>query len=186
MLRISQSSSITGTPSSDCLVSYQDTHWWGAPPLHKCNRCTGKVGICVYLFVHVYMSVCMYACMCVCVCAYIFVHRCVYTCIFVYMCLCMSACVCVFQWDMFGSSGMLAADTACCKAPGVGKKVCCLTSWRVREGPSSASGEGWSEEWFIFGTRKSVFQTFVYLISCQKLLGTTVFIYSFISFFFLF
>ena len=30
VLRIPQSSSITGTSPSDCLVSYQDTHWAGA------------------------------------------------------------------------------------------------------------------------------------------------------------
>ena len=33
MLRIPQNSSITGTSPSDCLVSYQDTHWGGASPL---------------------------------------------------------------------------------------------------------------------------------------------------------
>ena len=29
---IPQNPSITGTSPSDCLVSYQDTHWWGPLP----------------------------------------------------------------------------------------------------------------------------------------------------------
>ena len=40
VLRIPQSSSITGTPPSDCLVSYQDTRWTGILPI-----CRGAVGV---------------------------------------------------------------------------------------------------------------------------------------------
>ena len=40
VLRIPQSSSITGTSPSDCLVSYQDTHWEeGLTPLQRSSRC---------------------------------------------------------------------------------------------------------------------------------------------------
>ena len=35
VLRIPQSSSITGTSPSDCLVSYPDTHWGGLTPLQR-------------------------------------------------------------------------------------------------------------------------------------------------------
>ena len=38
-LRIPQSSSITGTLSSDCLVSYQDTRSEGLTTLQKWSRC---------------------------------------------------------------------------------------------------------------------------------------------------
>ena len=40
VLHIPQSSSITGTSPSDCLVSYQDTHCWGLP------LCRGTV-VCI-------------------------------------------------------------------------------------------------------------------------------------------
>ena len=39
VLCIPQSSSITGTSPSDCLVSYQDTHWEGVLPL--CREAVG-------------------------------------------------------------------------------------------------------------------------------------------------
>ena len=39
VLRIPQSSSITGTSSSDCLVSYQDTLCWGLTPLQRSSQC---------------------------------------------------------------------------------------------------------------------------------------------------
>ena len=41
-LCISQSSGITGTSPSDCLVSYPGHSlggWWGLTPLHRCRRC---------------------------------------------------------------------------------------------------------------------------------------------------
>ena len=38
-LRISQSSSIAGVSTSDCLVSYLDTRWRSLTPLQKCSRC---------------------------------------------------------------------------------------------------------------------------------------------------
>ena len=40
VLRIPQSPSITGTSPSDCLVSYQDTHWRVGLPL-----CRGSVSV---------------------------------------------------------------------------------------------------------------------------------------------
>ena len=39
VLRIPQSSSITGTSLSDCLVSYPGLLWGGLPPLQRCSRC---------------------------------------------------------------------------------------------------------------------------------------------------
>ena len=39
VLRIPQSSSITGTSLSDCLVSYQDIHWVSFTPLQRCSWC---------------------------------------------------------------------------------------------------------------------------------------------------
>ena len=41
MFHISQSSSITGTTPSDCLVSYQDTHWSGGGVLLHCRGAFG-------------------------------------------------------------------------------------------------------------------------------------------------
>ena len=38
--RVDQSPSITGTSPSDCLVSYQDTRWWGSYPSTK--KLTGQ------------------------------------------------------------------------------------------------------------------------------------------------
>ena len=39
VLRIPQSSSITGTSALDYLVSYQDTRCWGLTRLQRCSRC---------------------------------------------------------------------------------------------------------------------------------------------------
>ena len=39
VLRIPQSSSIIGTSPLDCLVSYQDTRWWGSTPLQRSSLC---------------------------------------------------------------------------------------------------------------------------------------------------
>ena len=39
VLCIPQSSSITGTSPSDCLMSYQDTCWRGSTPLQWCSLC---------------------------------------------------------------------------------------------------------------------------------------------------
>ena len=39
VLHILQSSSITGTSPSDCLVPYSGHSWGGLTPLQKCSRC---------------------------------------------------------------------------------------------------------------------------------------------------
>ena len=39
VLCILQSSSITGAPPSDCLVYYQDSHWWSLTPLQRSSWC---------------------------------------------------------------------------------------------------------------------------------------------------
>ena len=39
VLSIPQLSSLTGTSSSDCLASYQDTHLWRFTPQERCSRC---------------------------------------------------------------------------------------------------------------------------------------------------
>ena len=39
VLCIPQSSRITGTSPSDCLVSYQDTRWGSLTPLQRCSQC---------------------------------------------------------------------------------------------------------------------------------------------------
>ena len=64
----------------------------------------------------------------------------------------------VFQWDIFGSGGLLAVNTACCKAPEFGKLVCYLANSQVKEGPSNTSGEVWGENRSLFGASKSIFQ----------------------------
>ena len=76
---------------------------------------------------------------------------------------------------MFGSGGLLAADTAFCEVPGLGKQVHYPVSSWVKEGSSSMSGEGWSENGFLFVAIKSLFQAWADLASCQRLLGTATF-----------
>ena len=59
---------------------------------------------------------------------------------------------------MFGNGDLLAANTVSCEALGHDKQVHYLASGRVKEGSSSTSCEGWSENIFLFGASKSIFQ----------------------------
>ena len=58
VLRISQSSSITGASPSNCLMSYQDTHERSLIPLQRCSQCilqpqlTGATGFKLATTIH--------------------------------------------------------------------------------------------------------------------------------------
>ena len=67
VLRIPQSSSITGTSPSDCLVSYTGHSLGGSYPSVEVQS--------VYSTAPVdWASVCVYVCMCVCVCVCIYIY----------------------------------------------------------------------------------------------------------------
>ena len=93
--------------------------------------------------------------------------------------------VVVLQWDMFRSGGLQAANTSCCKALGIGKQVRYHAGSLVKEGPSSTSGESWSENGFLFGLSKSVLQTCSDFTSSQELLGIAALFSLFFKFYFL-
>ena len=46
----------------------------------------------------------------------------------------------------------------------------------MKDGPSSTSGEGWSENEFLLGASESLFQACAEFASCQRLLGTARFL----------
>ena len=95
VLCIPQSSSITRTSPSDCLVSYprhslgesypsaekQSVHYTAPADWAK----TDCDNIYIYIYIYIYV--------CVCVCVYV----CVYSYIHIYVCVCVSVCLCVIM-----------------------------------------------------------------------------------------
>ena len=87
VLRIPQSSNITGISPSDCLVSYLGHSWGrGLTSLQRCSQCiqqpqpTGQIYMCV--LVYKYMYVCVY----VYIYIYIYIHTQTHTHTYIYVC----------------------------------------------------------------------------------------------------
>ena len=65
VLRIPQSSSITGTSPSDCSVSYpgHSLGWRGLIPLQRCSQCilqpqqTGLMCVCEYICIYIHTHI---------------------------------------------------------------------------------------------------------------------------------
>ena len=90
VLRIPQSSCITGAALSDCFVSYLEHSLGESYPsaeMQSVYSTAQPTYMCTCMYIYIYI----YVCVCVCVCMYVWV--CLY--IYIYVCVCVCVCVCV-------------------------------------------------------------------------------------------
>ena len=98
LVHIPQSSSITATSWSDCLVTYLGHSLRRILPL--CRNAIGVFYNLSWLAKYVCVCVCVFVCIHVCIHVYIHVCVCVYTCVYtcIYMCVCVCIHMCVYMY----------------------------------------------------------------------------------------